>query len=58
MLRFFESISKWRGKPELETVSPPLSLPCLFFAPPTSFLSCISHYCSIFVVASRLVWTN
>ena len=22
MLRFFEAISKWRGKPELETVSP------------------------------------
>ena len=22
MLRFFEATSKWRGKPELETVSP------------------------------------
>ena len=27
MLRFFEAISKWRGKPELETVSLSFYLP-------------------------------
>jgi hypothetical protein len=52
MLRFFEAISKWRGRPELETVSPSFH-PRTFSSPLPSPPSHYSLYLSIFVTTTR-----
>ena len=59
MLRFFEAISRWRGKPELETVSIsfyPHFFPSLPFSVP--FPSVAARYRPIPAATARLVWTN